>query len=153
MSVEEKLEALGYTLPSTPFPQANYIAYAVTGNLIFVSGQIAIQNGELLKGRLGADLSVEQGQEAARVCAINILSHIKTAVDGDWSKLKRCIKLSGFVTSTPEFTDQHLVMNGASDLVVGVLGNDFKHARFAVGVPCLPLGSAVEVDAIFELNT
>jgi enamine deaminase RidA (YjgF/YER057c/UK114 family) len=128
------------------------VPYVVSGNHIFVSGQIPFLNGEKMHmGRVGEDLSVEQGIEAARACALNLLAQANAAVEGDWSRIKRLVKLGGFVNCTPDFYDHPKVINGASDLMVEAMGDIGKHARFAVGAPCLPLGVAVEIDAIFEI--
>lgn len=153
MSLQEKLQENGYELPKVAAPAANYVPYVVTGNLVNVSGQIPFLNGEKMHmGRLGDDLSVEEGAKAAQACALNILAQVNEAVGGDWSRVKRCVKLGGFVNSTPDFTDQPLVVNGASDLIGNVMGESGRHARFAVGAPSLPLGVAVEIDAIFEID-
>jgi len=150
--LNDKLLALGYRLPQAAAPAANYVPYVISGNQIFVAGQIPFLNGEKMHmGRVGDDLSVEDGVKAARSCALNILAQANAAVDGDWSKIKRLVKLGGFVNSTPDFTDHPTVVNGASDLMVAVMEDAGKHARFAVGAPSLPLGVAVEIDAIFEL--
>ncbi len=147
-----KLQELGFELPQAAAPAANYVPYVVSGNHVFVAGQIPFLNGEKMHlGKLGENLSVEQGQEAARACALNILAQVGAAVNGDWSKVKRCVKLGGFVSCTADFTDHPSVINGASDLIVEVMGKQGKHARFAVGAPNLPLGVAVEIDAVFEI--
>ena len=152
MNLEQSLADLGYELPSVAAPAANYVPYVISGAHLFVSGQIPFLNGETMHlGRLGADLSVEQGAEAARACALNILAQVNEAVGGDWSRVVRCVKLGGFVNCTPDFTGQPKVINGASDLIGQVMGDAGKHARFAVGAPGLPLGVAVEIDAVFEL--
>ena len=124
----------------------------ISGKAIFVYGQIPFLNGEKMHmGRVGEDLSIEDGVAAAQACALNILAQVNDAVGGDWSKVARCVKLGGFVNCTPDFTDQPLVINGASNLIGEVMGDAGKHARFAVGAPSLPLGVAVEIDAVFEL--
>lgn len=152
MNIRTKLQELGYELPQAAAPAANYVPYVISGGHVFISGQIPFLNGEKMHlGRLGENLSIEQGVEAARACALNILGQADAAVGGDWTKIKRLVKLGGFVNSTPDFTDQPKVINGASDLFVAVMGESGKHARFAVGAPCLPLGVAVEIDALFEL--
>lgn len=154
MSIEKKLKELGYELPKAAAPAANYVPYVVSGNMLFVAGQIPFLNGEKMHlGRLGENLSIEQGAEAARACALNILAQANAAAGGDWSRIKRCVKLGAFVNCTPDFTDHPKVVNGASDLVVAAMGEAGKHARFAVGAPSLPLGVAVEIDAIFELKS
>ena len=152
MDLNEKLQELGFELPQAAAPAANYVPYVVSGGHIYVSGQIPFLNGEKMHmGRLGEDLSVEDGVRAAQACALNILGQANAAIGGDWSKIKRLVKLGGFVNCTPDFYDHPKVVNGASDLFVAVMGDAGKHARFAVGAPSLPLGVAVEIDAIFEL--
>ncbi len=153
MMLKDKLQECGYELPQAAAPAANYVPYVITGNLIHVAGQIPFLNGEQMHmGRLGEDLKIEDGVNAAQACALNILAQVNEAVDGDWSKVRRCIKLGGFVNSTAGFIDQPRVINGASDLMVQVMGEAGKHARFAVSAPSLPLGVAVEIDAIFEIE-
>ena len=152
-SIEGRLSELGITLPEPAAPVANYLPYVVTGNLVFISGQVTLgPDGFEYQGKVGADYSVEQGAAAARLCAINILAQLKAACDGDLERVRRCVKLGGFVNSVVEFTDHPTVINGASDLMVDVLGDRGKHARFAVGAGSLPLNVAVEVDAVFEIN-
>lgn len=152
MDIAKKLEELGFSLPAAAAPAANYVPYVVVGNMVFVSGQIPFLNGEKMHlGRVGENLSTEQGVEAAQACALNILAQANDAVGGDFSRVKRCVKLGGFVNCTPDFTDQPVVINGASNLIADALGEAGKHARFAVGAPSLPLGVAVEIDAIFEI--
>ncbi|GHC55608.1 RidA family protein [Neogemmobacter tilapiae] len=150
-AIDAKLAELGINLPEAPPPAANYVPWVIAGGLIHVSGQISQYEGNLIKGRLGADFDVVEGAQAARCCAISILAQAKAAVGGDWSKVKRLVRLGGFVCSTEDFTDQPKVINGASDLMVEVLGEAGRHARAAVSVPSLPLGVAVEIDAVFEL--
>ncbi len=150
---ESRLAALNLVLPQVAPPAANYVPYVVSGSHVFVAGQIPFLNGEKLHiGRLGAPLTVEQGQEAARACALNILAQVKAAAGGEWDKIVRCVKLGVFVNGTPEFDQQPAVANGASDLMVAVLGEKGRHARAAVGVPSLPFGVAVEIDAVFEIK-
>ena len=152
MDISAKLQENGYELPNTAASAANYVPYVISGQHIFISGQIPFLNGQQMhQGRVGDDLSVEDGVEAAKACALNILGQANAAVEGDWSKIKRLVKLGGFVNCMPDFTAHPQVINGASDLMVAVLGDAGKHARFAVGAPCLPLGVAVEIEAIFEL--
>lgn len=152
MNIADKLIKLGYELPNAAAPAANYVPYVISGKHIFISGQIPFLNGqEMHTGTVGDDLSLEDGVEAAKACALNILGQANAAVDGDWSKIKRLVKLGAFVNSTPDFTGQPQVVNGASDLMVAVLGDSGRHARFAVSAPSLPRGVAVEIDAIFEL--
>lgn len=152
-TIEERLSGLGITLPEPAAPVANYVAYVITGNLVFISGQVTLgPDGFEYQGKVGADFSVEEGAAAARLCAINILAQLKAACDGDLERVRRCVKLGGFVNATPEFTDHPKVINGASDLMVEALGDRGKHARFAVGAGSLPLNVAVEVDAVFEIE-
>ena len=152
MDLAEKLQSLGFELPSAAAPAANYVQYVVSGSHIYVSGQIPFLNGEKMHvGVVGDDLSIEDGAAAAQACALNILAQAHAAVYGDWSKIKRLVKLGGFVNSTPDFTDQPEVINGASNLMVDVMGDKGRHARFAVSAASLPRGVAVEIDAIFEI--
>lgn len=150
--IETRLAELGVTLPDAPAPAANYVPFVISGNLVFVSGQISQNENGLIKGRLGDGTSVEQGAEAARRCAIALLAQLKQACGGDLSRLVRVVRLTGFVNSTADFTDQPKVINGASDFLVAVLGNAGRHARAAVSAPSLPLGVAVEIDGIFEIR-
>lgn len=149
---EVKLTEMKLTLPKVSAPVANYVPYVIVGNLVFISGQLPMEDGKVkVTGKLGRNVSEENGAEAAKLCALNILAHLKAAV-GSLDKVKRCVKLTGFVSSTPDFTTHPKVINGASDLIVGVFGDAGKHARAAVGVPSLPLGAAVEVEAVFEIE-
>ncbi|WP_431297991.1 RidA family protein [Tabrizicola sp. BL-A-41-H6] len=150
--IDLRLAELGVTLPDAPAPAANYVPFVITGNLVHISGQISQNEGGLIKGRLGDDLAVEQGADAARRCAISLLAQLKKACGGDFSRVSKAVKLVGFVNSTPEFTDQPKVINGASDFLVAVLGEAGRHARSAVSAASLPLGVAVEIEAIFELR-
>lgn len=150
-AIDTRLADLGLTLPSAPAPAAAYVPFVRSGNLIHVSGQISQDSSGLIKGRLGADMSTEQGAAAARACALSILAQLRSACGGDFGRLKRIVKLTGFVNSTPEFVDQPKVINGASELLVEVLGDNGWHARSAVGVAALPLGVAVEIEAIAEI--
>jgi enamine deaminase RidA (YjgF/YER057c/UK114 family) len=150
--IDQRLADLGITLPDAPAPAANYVPFVVAGPLVHISGQISQNEHGLIKGRLGEDLSFEQGAEAARACAIALLAQLKKATGGDWSRLDRAVKLVGFVNSTPDFIDQPKVINGASDLLVAVLGDQGRHARSAVSAASLPLGVAVEIEAIFALK-
>ncbi len=152
MTIDARLAELGITLPDAPAPAANYVPFVITGTHVYISGQISQTAAGLTKGRLGDDLAVEQGAEAARSCAISILAQLKKAVGGDWGRVVRAVKLVGFVNSTPDFTDQPKVINGASDLMVAVLGDAGRHARSAVSAASLPLGVAVEIEAIFEIR-
>ncbi len=149
-TAEDRLAALGVTLPVPPAPAASYVPTVTTGGLIFVSGQISVFGDEKYVGKLGREYAVEDGQKAARVSAINILAQLKVAL-GDLDRVKRVVKLTGFVNCTPDFTDVHLVINGCSDFLIAVLGERGKHARSAVGMVSLPLGVAVEVEAIVEV--
>lgn len=150
--IDARLTELGITLPPAPAPAANYVPYVVTGNLVFISGQVAVAPGEKHLGKLGSELTVEQGQKAARACALNILAQLREACGGDLDRVRRCVKLGGFVNCVPNFADMPKVVNGASDLMVEVFGDAGRHARFAVGAPNLPAGFAVEVDAVFEIE-
>ena len=153
MSYEEKIKELKINLPEAKAPVGNYVATRITEKFLFVSGQISIdENGQLIKGKIGKDLDVEAGYTAAKRCALSIISQAKKACNNDLSKIKSCIKLTGFVNSTDDFTDQPKVINGASDLIASVFGDAGMHARAAVSTNSLPLGVSVEVDAIFELN-
>ena len=150
--IEARLAKLGVTLPDAPAPAANYVPFVITGNLVHISGQISQNEHGLIKGRLGEDLAVEQGAEAAKCCAISLLAQLKKACGGDFDRLSRAVKLVGFVNSTSGFFDQPKVINGASDFLVEVLGDAGRHARSAVSAVSLPLGVAVEIEAIFELK-
>ena len=151
---EEALAELGLTIPEVAAPVANFVPYVVTGNLVYISGQIPMQSGKIgFVGKLGRDFEVEQGREAARLCALNVLSVIRLACGGDLDRVARCVRLGGFINSADDFTSQPEVMNGASDLLVAVFGERGRHARTAVGVNALPRGVAVEVDAVFELRS
>ena len=153
MSFEKKINELGLTLPEAKAPVGNYVATKITNKLLFISGQISIdENGGLIKGKIGKDLDTEAGYNAAKRCALSIVAQVKKACDGDLSKIKSCIKLTGFVNSTDDFTDQPKVLNGASDLIASIFGDAGMHARAAVSTNSLPLGVSVEVDAIFELK-
>ena len=152
MTNNERLTSSGIELPKAPKPVGAYVAYKKTGNLIFISGQVSFNNdGQLIKGKVGSDLSVEEGQEAAKACAINIISQIKSACNEDLNKVKSCIKITGFVNSNNSFVDQPKVINGASDLMVKIFGENGMHSRAAISVNSLPLGAAVEIEAIFEV--
>ena len=150
--IDARLKELGLELPQATAPIANYVPYTVNGKLVVVSGQVSVRDGKPeFVGKLGAGMSIAEGQEAAKLCALNILAHVKTACGGDLDKVKRVLRLGGFVNCTPDFTDMPQVVNGASDLMVAVFGEAGKHARAAVGVSSLPLGVAVEVEAMVEL--
>jgi enamine deaminase RidA (YjgF/YER057c/UK114 family) len=151
--IEQKLETLGITLPTPPQAVANYVPFVVAGSMVIISGQLPMKEGQVaFKGKVGQDLSLEEGQIAARQCAINILTQLKAACDGDLDRVRRCLRLGGFVNCAPDYTDQPKVMNGASDLMVEVFGDAGRHARAAVGVNALPLGAAVEVEAMFLIE-
>ena len=151
-AIERRLRDLGLSLPPPAPPAANYVPYTISGRLLFVSGQLPMQGGGVaVTGQLGRNVGLDQGQAAARLCALNLLAQAKAACRGDLDRLARCLKLGGFVSCTPEFTDHPKVVNGASDLIASALGEAGQHARFAVGCPSLPLNAAVEVEAIFEL--
>ena len=153
MTVENNIKKLNITLPKAADPVGSYVATKISGKLLFISGQISMnENGELIKGKLGKNLKTEDGYNAAKRCALSIVAQAKKACKDDLSKIKSCIKLTGFVNSSNDFIDQPKVINGASDLISKVFGNNGKHARAAVSTNSLPLGVAVEVDAIFELN-
>ena len=153
MKIEEKINQLNIILPEAKPPVGSYVATKIIGNLLFISGQISIdENGELIKGKVGKDLTTEQGYEAAKRCGLSLVAQAKAACDGDLSKIKSCIKLTGFVNSTNDFTEQPKVINGASDLIASIFGDAGMHTRAAVSTNSLPLGVSVEVDAIFELN-
>ncbi len=150
--IDARLQELGIDLNTPAPPAANYLPFTISGNLVFIAGQIPITpHGMKYQGKLGADMSIERAQEAARLCAINVLAQLKVACGGDLDRVNRCLKLGGFVNSTPTFDQHPAVINGASDLVVEVLGDVGRHARFAVGAASLPFDAAVEVDAIFEI--
>lgn len=150
--VEQRMRELNISLPDPSKAAANYTPYVISGKTIFIAGQLPIDNGKVsIVGKLGTDLSIADGQEAARHCALNLLAQAKAATDGDLSRISRCIKIGGFVNSSPTFTQHAEVMNGASDLICKILENSGVHARFAVGAVSLPFNAAVEVDGIFEL--
>ena len=153
MDFENKIKELKINLPEAKPPVGSYVATKIVGNLLYISGQISISgNGELIKGKVGKDLSVDDGYKAAERCGLSIISQAKVACTGDLSKIKSCVKLTGFVNSTDNFTDQPKVINGASDLIASVFGEAGMHTRAAVSTNSLPLGVSVEIDAIFELN-
>ena len=153
MNFENKIKELKINLPEAKPPVGSYVATKIVSNLLYISGQISIsENGELIKGKVGKNLSIDDGYKAAERCGLSIISQAKVACHGDLSKIKSCIKLTGFVNSTDDFTDQPKVINGASDLIASVFGEAGMHTRAAVSTNSLPLGVSVEVDAIFELN-
>lgn len=149
--IDAKLRELGLELPNAPAPKANYVPFVITGNIVYVSGQISQDSNGLITGKLGIELTPEQGAKAAETCALSLLAQVRAACGGDLGRLKRVVKLTGFVNSTPDFTDQPKVINGASDLLVAVLGDAGRHARSAVSAGSLPLGVAVEIEGIFEI--
>lgn len=150
MSIEQRLTDLGITLPDAPAPAANYVPFVRSGNLVFVSGQISQDANGLIKGRLGDDMDAAQGALAARSCGLALIAQLRAAI-GSLDGLRRVVKLTGFVNSTPDFTDQPEVVNGCSDLMVEVFGDAGRHARAAVSAAALPRGVAVEIEAIFEV--
>ncbi len=150
--IDKRLAELGIALPGAKKPVANYVPYVVTGSHLHISGQVTMgPSGPEYIGKLGRELNVESGQKAARLCALNILAQVKEACGGDLDRVVRCVRLGGFVNAVPEFVDHPAVINGASDLIAEVFGQAGRHARAAVGVNSLPLGVAVEIDAIFEI--
>ena len=153
MSANENIEKQKIKLPEAKAPVGNYVATKISGKMLFISGQISIdENGQLIKGKIGKDLDTDAGYNAAKRCALSIVAQVKKACDNDLSKIKSCIKLTGFVNSTDDFIDQPKVINGASDLIASIFGDAGMHTRAAVSTNSLPLGVSVEVDAIFELN-
>jgi len=152
-TIESRLTELGLTLPAPSTPAANYVPYVMTGNLVFIAGQISKIGDTTIGGRLGEDLTVAQGQEAAKLSGLNLIAQMKEACGGDLSRVKRVVKLGGFVQSTPEATARDIptIINGCSDIMVAVFGEAGRHARFAVSAPSLPLDVAVEIDAVIEI--
>jgi len=149
----DRLKKLNIVIPDAPTPVGAYVAYKVIKNLIFISGQLPVgSDGKMIKGKLGKDLTLEEGQQAAKLCAINLIAQVKKAVNGDLNKIKSCVKITGFVNSSDSFIDQPKVLNAASELLASVFGDGGKHARVAVSSNSLPLGIAVEIDAIFEVK-
>ena len=152
MNIENKLSELKIELPDAPNPVGAYVAFKKINNLLFISGQLPIsKDGKMIKGKIGNDLTLEDGQKASKLCVINILAQVKKALDGDLNKVKSCVKITGFVNSTDDFKDQPKVINPASETLSAVFGANGKHARAAISSNSLPLGAAVEIDAIFEL--
>jgi len=149
---ETKLKELGITLPDAPAPAANYVPFVQVGDIVYVSGQISADTNGFIKGKLGDDMTTEEGAAAARACAINLLAQVKAACGGDLDRLVRVVKLTGFVNSTADYTDQPKVVNGASDLLAEALGDAGKHSRSAVSAASLPLGVAVEIEGIFQVS-
>ena len=151
--IEKNINKLGITIPDAPAPVGAYVAFKFVNKLLFISGQISVDsNGRFINGKVGKDIDLKKGQEAAKLCALNIIAQAKKACSGDLEKISSCIKLTGFVNSSDEFIDQPKVINGASELISSVFGEGGKHTRAAISTNSLPLGVAVEVDAIFELN-
>lgn len=152
-SIDRKLESLGITLPAPPPAVANYVPYIISGNMVIISGQLPLKDGQVaFKGKVGQDISLEKGQTAAYQCAINALAHLKSACGGNLDSVRQCLRLGGFINCFPDFTDHSSVMNGASDLMVKIFGETGRHARAAVGVNSLPLGAAVEIEAMFIIS-
>ena len=151
--IEKNINKLGITIPDAPAPVGSYVAFKFVNKLLFISGQISVDsNGRFIKGKVGKDIDLKKGQEAAKLCAINIIAQAKKACSGDLEKISNCIKLTGFVNSSDEFIDQPKIINGASELISAVFGENGKHTRAAISVNSLPLGVSVEIDAIFELK-
>ena len=152
-SFEENIKNLGLNIPELPKALANYVPYKIVGKTMYISGQAPVKNGKLIyKGKVGSDITVEDGIEAARLCVINIIAAVKTGLEGDWSKLDSFVKLTGYVNCQDTFTDQPKIINGASDMLVEIFGDQGRHSRVAVGSNALPLGIAVEIDAIVQLK-
>ena len=150
--ISDNLKKLNIEIPNAPNPVGSYVAYKKSGNLLFISGQLPIaSDGKMIKGKVGNELTLEDAQKASRLCVINILAQLQKAVNGNLDKVKNCVKITGFVNSTDEFKDQPKVLNSASEILSNVFGDNGKHARAAVSVNSLPLGAAVEIDAIFEI--
>ena len=150
---EENIKNLGLNIPDLPKALANYVPYKIVGKTMYISGQAPVKNGELIyKGKVGSDITVEDGIEAAKLCVINIISGVKTGIEGDWDKLDSFVKLTGYVNCQNDFTDQPKIINGASDMLVDIFGDQGRHSRVAVGSNALPLGIAVEIDAIVQLK-
>ena len=153
MTIEDNIKKLNINLPNAPDPVGSYVATKIVDKLLYISGQVSIdEKGEFIKGKIGKELNLDEGYEAAKRCALNIVSQAKKACSNDLSRIKSCVKLTGYVNSTDNFTDQPKIINGASDLISSVFGEIGKHTRAAVSVNSLPLGVAVEVDAIFEIK-
>ena len=152
MNALENIKKLNLEIPDAPAPVGAYVAYKKVGNLLYISGQLPISNaGKIIKGKIGKDLTLEDGQKASKLCVMNILAQVKKALNGDLNKVKNCVKITGFVNSTDSFTDQPKVINPASETLSALFGDNGKHARAAVSTNSLPLGAAVEIDAIFEI--
>ena len=152
MTIENKLKELNIELPNAPDPVGAYVAFKKINNLLFISGQLPIsEDGKIIKGKIGKDLTLEEGQKASKLCVINIFAQVKKALKGDLNKVKNCVKITGFVNSTDDFKDQPKVINPASETLSTVFGTNGKHTRAAISTNSLPLGAAVEIDAIFEI--
>ena len=152
MTIENKLKELNIELPSAPDPVGAYVAFKKINNLLFISGQLPIsKDGKMIKGKIGKDLTLEEGQKASKLCVLNIFAQVKKALNGDLNKVKNCVKITGFVNSTDDFKEQPKVINPASETLSTVFGDNGKHARAAISTNSLPLGAAVEIDAIFEI--
>ena len=152
-SFEENIKNLGLNIPELPKALANYVPYKIVGKTMYISGQAPVHNGELIyKGKVGSDITVEDGIKAARLCVTNIIAAVKTGLEGDWGKLDSFVKLTGYVNCQDTFTDQPKIINGASDMLVEIFGDQGRHSRVAVGSNALPLGIAVEIDAIIQLK-
>ena len=150
---EENIKNLGLNIPDLPKALANYVPYKIVGKTMYISGQAPVKNGELIyKGKVGSDITVEEGIEAAKLCVINIIAGVKTGIEGDWDKLDSFVKLTGYVNCQNNFTDQPKIINGASDMLVDIFGDQGRHSRVAVGSNALPLGIAVEIDAVVQLK-
>ena len=153
MNIDDKLKELNISLPKAPDPVGAYVAFKKVDKLLFISGQLPIDiNGKMIKGKIGKDLTLDEGQKASKLCVVNILAQAKKAMSGDLNKIKNCIKITGFVNSTDNFTDQPKIINPASETLSSVFGNNGKHSRAAISTNSLPLGAAVEIDAIFEVE-
>ena len=150
---DENIKNLGLNIPELPKALANYVPFKIVGKTMYISGQAPVRNGEMIyKGKVGSDITIEEGIEAAKLCVINIIAAVKTGLEGDWSKLDSFVKLTGFVNCQDSFTDQPKIINGASDMLVEIFGDQGRHARVAVGSNALPLGISVEIDAIIQLK-
>jgi len=153
MTISDRLKELNIILPDAPLPVGSYVAYKKIDNLLYISGQLPIGlDGKLIRGKIGKDLTLEDGQKAAKLCVTNILAQVKKALNGDLNKIKNCIKITGFVNSSDDFTDQPKVINPASEILSSIFGDKGKHTRVAISTNSLPLGVAVEIDAIFEVE-
>ena len=151
-AIDAKLQALGVNLPTPAASVANYVGYVTTGSLVFVSGQLPLEDGKVaVSGHLGKNVAIEDGYRAARICAINLLAQLKAATDGNLDRIKKVVRLTGFISSTPDFTEQSKIINGASDFLVEVLGDAGRHARISISVAAMPMGAAGEVEGVFEI--